>query len=249
LAGVVVVASCAGAAVAQPAAISFDASEGYTTGAIGGQQGWAEFETTGGAGADVVDIDGRRALRLSDNPAAQNGMFVGALSPEIFDPGERGVFSVDVRIDDVAGASYTVVGQSLEKFGVTFRVVFEFGGTIFVLDETEKQVGFVDTNVFFERAVFRELRVEWTPDTTTFFYDGAVIYESNASGFARALDQVVLASDAWQDGGFPVGGGPVAAYFDDLRIAVPAPGAGLCVAAGAFALARRRRYAGASCAF
>lgn len=240
---------CAASACAQPSFISFEESEGYSLGAIGGQQGWEEFALTSGVGSDVVTIDGRRALRLTDNPSADNGRFVGGLSPEVFDPGQRGEFSIDVRIDDLAGASYTVVGQSLEKFGVTFRVVFEFGGTIFVVDDTGNGVGFVDTNVFFDRGEFRELRVEWTPSRTTYFYDGAMIYESTAPGFARALDQVVLASDAWQDAGFPVGDGPVGAYFDDVRIAIPAPGAGVAVAWWCLLTARaRRRYAGAPCA-
>lgn len=240
---------CAGAAFAQPALISFEESEGYSLGALGGQLGWEEFALTSGAGSDIVDIDGRRALRLTDNTSADNGRFVGGLSPVLFDPGRRGEFSVDVRIDDLAGASYTVVGQSLAKFGVTFRVVFEFGGTIFVLDSTETGTTFVDTNVFFDRGEFRELRVEWTPFRTTYSYGGEVIYESTATGFARALDQVVLASDAWQDGGFPVGDGPVAAYFDDVRIAVPAPGVGAAMAAFILAAcSSRRRYAGSPCA-
>jgi hypothetical protein len=237
------------AAYAQPSVVSFEESEGYSLGAIGGQQGWEEFSLTSGVGSDVVAIDGRRALRLTDNPSVANGRFVGGLSPELFDPGRRGEFSVDVRIDDLAGASYTVVGQSLAKFGVTFRVVFEFGGTIFVVDETDAGVAFVDTNVFFDRGEFRELRVEWTPFRTTYYYDDEMIYESTATGFARALDQVVLASDAWQDGGFPVGEGPVAAYFDDVRIAVPSPGAWVALGACAFAAcSSRRRYAGPPCA-
>lgn len=240
---------CASAACAQPSLISFEESEGYSLGAIGAQQGWEEFSLTSGAGSEVAAIDGRRALRLTDNPSADNGRFVGGLSPVLFDPGRRGEFSVDVRIDDLAGASYTVVGQSLEQFGVTFRVVFEFGGTIFVVDNTENGIAFVDTNVFFDRGEFRELRVEWTPFRTTYYYDNEMIYESTATGFARALDQVVLASDAWQDGGFPVGDGPIAAYFDDVRIAVPAPGVGAGLAAFALgAWSSRRRYAGAPCA-
>ncbi len=240
---------CAAAASAQPSFISFEEAEGYSLGAIGGQQGWEEFALTSGVGSDVVSIGGRRALRLTDNPSADNGRFVGGLSPEVFDPGRRGEFSIDVRIDDLAGASYTVVGQSLEKFGVTFRVVFEFGGTIFVVDDTGNGTGFVDTNVFFDRGEFKELRVEWTPSRTTYYYDGEMIYESTATGFARALDQVVLASDAWQDGGFPVGDGPVAAYFDNVRIAVPAPGCSVVLATLALAACRsRRRYAGSPCA-
>jgi hypothetical protein len=238
-------------AVAQPAFFGFEPSEGYSLGAIVGQQGWAEFDLTQGAGADVADIDGRRALRLSDNPSAQNGSFIGALSPETFDPGERGAVAVDVRIDDLAGASYTVVGQSLEKFGTTFRVVFEFGGTIFVVDETDDGIAFVDTNVFFTRGAFEELRVEWEPGATRYYYAGSMIYESTSEIFARALDQVVLASDGWQDAGFPVGDGPVAAYFDDILItAIPAPAGGWAalLAIGFGTRRRRPRYAGARCA-
>src|SRR5690606_30849364 len=99
----VAMVSVAPAALAQPAHYGFESSEGFALGAIGGQQGWTEFDVSAGAGADVVEIDGRRALRLGDNPAAPNGVFVGALSPEVFDPGERGVFTADVRIDDLAG--------------------------------------------------------------------------------------------------------------------------------------------------
>ncbi len=236
---------------AQPAFFDFEESEGYSLGAVGGQEGWSEFDLTKGAGADIAEIDGRRALRLSDNPSANNGMFIGALSPETFDPGERGAVSMSVRIDDLAGANYTVVGQSIEKFGTTFRVVFEFGGTIFVVDDTGKGPAFIDTNVFFTRGSFEELRVEWEPDATRFYYAGEMIYQSTSTGFARALDQIVLASDGWQDAGFPVGDGPVAAYFDDILItAIPSPGAAWAVLAAMAPAVRRRRprYAGARCA-
>ncbi len=238
-------------ACAQPAFFGFEPSEGYSLGAIGGQQGWAEFDLTAGAGADVAEIDGRRALRLSDNPIANNGMFIGALSPETYDPGERGAVSVDVRIDDLAGASYTVVGQSIAKFGTTFRVVFEFGGTIFVVDDTDKGPAFIDTNVFFTRGSFEELRVEWEPDSTRYYYAGEMIYESTSTGFARALDQIVLASDGWQDAGFPVGDGPIAAYFDDIAItAIPSPSASWAALLAIPPAVRRRRprYAGGRCA-
>jgi hypothetical protein len=238
-------------AFAQPAFFDFEKSEGYSLGAIGGQQEWTEFDFSEGAGADVVDIDGRRALRLSDNPGVPNGSLIGGLSPETFDPGKRGSVALDVRIDDLAGASYTVVGQSLEQFALTFRVVFEFGGTIFVADQTDQGFAFVDTNVFFTRGAFEELRVEWAPGSTRFYYAGEMIYESTYDRFAAGLDQIVLASDGWQDAGFPVGDGPIAAYFDNIVItAIPAP-AGAWIAFASFglgALRRRPRYAGGPCA-
>lgn len=225
--------------------IGFEQGEGYAAGPIGTQNGWSEFGVSAGAGTSIASLgrNSAQSLFLSDNRAVQNGAFIGGLSPELDDPGERGVFTIDTRIDDRAGASYTIIGQSLELFGINFRLVFEFGGTVFVFDETPTGFRFVDTNVFFDLGEWREVRVEWEPGATRYFYDDRLIYTSTSERFARGVDQVVLASDGWQDAGFPVGDGPVGAYFDNLRLDVPSPPSLILALAGLGACRRRRRYA------
>lgn len=225
--------------------IGFEQNEGYSVGPIGTQNGWSEFGVSAGAGTSIASLgrDSAQSLFLTDNRAVQNGTFVGGLSPELDDPGERGVFTIDTRIDDRAGASYTIIGQSLELFGINFRLVFEFGGTMFVFDETPSGFRFVDTNVFFDLGEWREVRVEWEAGATRYFYDDRLIYTSTSERFARGVDQVVLASDGWQDAGFPVGDGPVGAYFDNLRLDVPTPPTLAIALAGLGACRRRRRYA------
>lgn len=227
--------------------ISFESIEGFTTGPIQGQEGWAEFDASALAGTEVVSLDGRRVLRLADNTSVENGTLVGALSPLLDNPGKTGVFSVDVRIDDLNGASYTVVGQSLAQAALMFRVVFDFSGTIFVVDDTPGGFSFVDTSTFFPLGEFVELRVEWSPESIRYFYGGEQFFEETSDAFARAIDQVVLASDAWQDAGTPLAPGrPVAAYFDDVTLAVPGPSPACAGALGIAFVARRRRvlYAG-----
>lgn len=224
--------------------IGFEQSEGYSIAPLAPQNGWREFPGSAGLGSAVVGVGSasEQSLFLSDNPRVQNGLFIGGLSPTLDDPGRRGVFTIDTRIDDLAGGSYTVIGQSLELNGISFRLVFEFGGTMFVFDDTPAGLRFVDTNVFFERGVWREVRVEWAPGETRYFYGDELIYTSTSERFARGVDQVVLASDGWQDAGLPVGPGPIGAYFDNIRLDIPAAWTGAPLALACVAFARRRRY-------
>ena len=164
--------------------IGFEQSEGYATGPLAPQNGWREFPSSAGVGSSIVGVgrDGGQSLFLTDNPGVPNGLFIGGLSPTLDDPGARGAFTIDTRIDDLAGASYTVIGQSLELNGINFRLIFEFGRCSSRRDAPGPAI--VDTNVFFDLGAGREVRVEWQPGETRYFYDGRLIYTSTSERFA-----------------------------------------------------------------
>lgn len=227
--------------------IGFETVEGYTVGDLNAQNGWQVFNNYL-LGTDVAlraDNNGQ-AMRLTGTTAAPAGDFVGGFSPTFNPVGPSYVFTIDTLIDDNGGANYDIVGQAPASSALlTFRVSFDYLGSIFILDQTAPDVfEFIDTGVSWVENQWNTLTVtvDADSDTIEYAYGGSVIYSSSI--FAGSLvEEVVVFSDNFQFfGGGSFSGGPAAGWFDNIDLLVPAPATGAAaLAAMTLLLARRRR--------
>ncbi len=215
----------------------FEASEGFSLGSIGGQNGYSLFPV----GAENVNISdanplgGTQHLRIGRDPNATPGQFAGAQS-SIFDTTGLDIFSfsADFSISALGGGSYDFVGYDSVNTALAFQVSFLFTGDIILVDNSGWEI----------------TGATWTPgDTLNFstvhnFADGTASYSLNGTEFysastlsgASGISYFALLSDNTQMG--DVGD------FDNINFAgeaVPEPMTMSVLGLGAAALAFRRR--------
>ncbi|TVQ59413.1 MAG: hypothetical protein EA379_11230 [Phycisphaerales bacterium] len=222
----------------------FEASEGYNLGNINGQNGWTVFSAGAGAGNAVTDLQNKgRVLGMFKDTSVGPNSLRGGFSPTFKDP-DAGIFNVDVKIDDDAGADYQIIGQAPSEGFLTFRVNFAFTGDILILDDQGLGLQFINTGVSWAQNEWRnfEVRYNAAANTMDYFYGGSHIYTSVAGMFAGSrVEEVILAHDNFQDfGDGSFSGGPAAGYFDNVKL-VPTPGAVALLGLAGMAAARRRR--------
>lgn len=225
----------------------FEASEGWALGPLP-QNGW--LLGSGDAGYDVVATNKNgsvNSLQLHKNALAAQGNAQLAFSPLNSDSTRTRV-CFDFKMDDAAGANYAVISQSPSQALLTWRVEFDYGGNIFVLDldNTGTNVQFVDTGISWATGYqWKKIQVDIDSagGTIEYRYNNALIY-TGALFAGTANEQIVLRHDNFQDfaGNTSFSGGTIAAYFDNLELkAVPAPGALALVGLGGLVAGRRRR--------
>lgn len=195
---------------------TFEASEGFAPGFVGGQAGWTVFAASLVEGhIDTANpYAGSQNLRISNDPAVAAGTLLGAFSPAVTDPVvDPSSLLVYVAIGAAGGADYDVVGQAPSQGFLTARVNFSYLGDINVLDDTGGGLVFVDTGADWVAGSYNLLEIYVDPglNTIDYWYAGSLIYTSVAGVYAgTVLEQAVFLSD-----NFNVG---ESGDFDDLTI-------------------------------
>ena len=225
----------------------FEGTEGWILGPLP-QNGWQLGVGDGGFDVVATNKNGSiNSLQLHKNAAAAQGNAQLAFSPLNSDSTRTRV-CFDFKMDDAAGANYAVIAQSPSQALLTWRVEFDYGGNIFVLDldNTGTAIQFVDTGISWATGyAWKKVQVDidTAGGTIEYRYNNALIY-TGALFAGTANEQIVLRHDNWQDfaGNTSFSGGAVAAYFDNLELkAVPAPGAFALLGLGGLVAGRRRR--------
>jgi len=185
----------------------FEASEGFTIGDFDGQQNW----TASGMDLPFASISnanpftGSQHLRMVYDPTMTQGTTRIVLSPEQpTPPFTVNTVYIKVNISDDGGADYDIIGQAPSQGFLTWRVKFSWSddtntgsGMIYVLDNVNGGLVFVNTGVQWAHGIYKELRVDFTPGEIRYYYDGALIY-TGAVIAGSAVEQVGIVHDNWQ---------------------------------------------------
>ncbi|TVQ31853.1 MAG: PEP-CTERM sorting domain-containing protein [Phycisphaeraceae bacterium] len=221
------------------AGTGFEAPD-FVSGPISGQNGWTTF--TANMNAPVISTanpaSGAQHLRITEGPGA-GGSFNGAFSPNFGQTAQnkRSITSVDIFHSDLDGADANIVGQTPTDGLTSWRVVLNFEGGIFVLDDIGLGLQFVDTGVSWTPGEYKNLKVDFDPanDAIDYYYDNALIYTGSVFG-GTSVDQAILFADNF----FSFAPGSFIDY-DNFSIIVPTPGALALFGLAGLAGVRRRR--------
>jgi len=209
----------------------FEDTEGFTTGDISGQLGWTVSTVGGvpGVHAQVVTTNpatGVQNLSIVGDGQFGQGQLLFAFSPAITPAPAVGpsVTTLDCFIPAGANANYRIQAQTPTQTFLTWRVEFDFGGTILTIDDIGSGFQIVDTGVAFPTDTYFQLKVEFLPSTGqyTYYIDNAPFYTSVGGLFAGTIvEQVIIGSDNFQIA-------PEVGSFDNLSIAELVLGNGAC---------------------
>ncbi|MCB1635779.1 MAG: DUF11 domain-containing protein, partial [Xanthomonadales bacterium] len=183
----------------------FEPGEGFSPGALNGQQGWTVF----GAAPNVPQVStaapvtGVQHIQIALDGSVANGTLTGGFSPDrgAQPTTNRSRMSVDVQITDAGGADYDIVPQTPSQMFLAARIKFSFLGDILILDDTGGGLFFEDSGVDWPVNTVFNLRVDMDPvaNTLDYFIDDVLIYSSVAGVFAGTnFEQVVILSDNFQ---------------------------------------------------
>jgi len=221
----------------------FESGEGFAPAPIGGQAGWTMFAASTAEGhVDTVNpFAGSQHLRISGDPTIGGGTLTGGFSPDLgAQTPNQAYMSVQVNIGAAGGADYDIVPQAPSQGFLSARLKFNFGGNVFVLDDTGGGLAFEDTGYDWSAnaGTYQHVEIMLDNDNNTidYYIDGNLIYSSVAGVFAgTAFEQVVLISDNFQAG--------ESGDFDDLYFenVIPTPGALALLGVAGFMGRRRRR--------
>jgi hypothetical protein len=167
-------------------AISFETSEGYTVGDLGGQQSWTMIGTTPSSIVVVSDARGSQgstnSLRLvSGNTQATQ--LLGAVSPIFSDVDADVTFSADIYSDAFSSANSDLYIDTQELFEgqryITTRVVFNYQGNVRIVTGWSP----TDTLVYqnfgtYSAQTWVNLKIKFYPTTSTIEYliNDALVY-------------------------------------------------------------------------
>lgn len=147
---------------------------------------------------------------------------------------------MDLNISSTGGVSAQLLGQAPSQSLLSWRVIFDFNGGIFVLDDQDGVPGgtlaFINTNATWTAGQYRNFRVDLDSGANSikYYYDNNLIYSASAGIFAgTSVEQVIMFGDNFYTPGQTVD-------FDNLVI-TPAPASAALLAFGLLAAGRRRR--------
>lgn len=222
----------------------FEASEGWALGAAN-QQGWQLGASDAGYNVAATNKNGSvNSVQMSKNALAAQGNTQLLFSP-LNNNNTLTQVCFDFKMDDAEGANYAIIAQAPSQALLTWRVEFDYGGNIFVLSQNDLgQTVFVNTGVPWNGNVWETFRVDVNASLGTIEYrrNGSLFFTGALLG-GTINEQVVLLHDNFQDfpGNTSISGGPIAAYFDNVELKVPAPGALALLGLGGLIAGRRRR--------
>lgn len=158
-------------------ATSFESGEGFTLGAINGQNGWAILGADTSQIVDSQASDGTFSLQLIPN----NGQALsGAFSPT-FTSSQDVIITVDMYLESLVTGELSdtdFVTQSPSQGFLTSRINFSFDGSINVLDDPGTGLAFQDSGATVIRDAWFELKMEFkfSSGEILYYIDDALIY-------------------------------------------------------------------------
>jgi|SRR5690554_3688004 len=208
--------------------ISFEASEGYTTGDINGQNGWTVTPTSETTFIENQVIttelasNGSQSLKIVTETAfqGQNSPVIGAfktLDTPITDA--QYTFSFDINISELGGADFAffALSEGLNDEGQTTyffvnRVLFNYEANLNTLDVNDTGDGLVVVSApdfTWAPTTWYNLRIEGDNDTETieYYIDDVLVY-TGSTYRDTAITDIRFVNDNW--GGF--------AYIDNFKI-------------------------------
>ncbi|EDP72296.1 hypothetical protein FBALC1_14382 [Flavobacteriales bacterium ALC-1] len=188
--------------------ISFESSEGYTTGNINAQNSW---ETTGDGGGGFITnqvvsneqaTNGTISLKIDKEPAfgGQSSPFVGAFyNYATAVPYANAVFSADMYIDtfDSANTSdylFGLVNTTAGSFITYIRFTFE-GNISVLVDDGIGGVTVEDTTIDWTPLTWFNVRMELNNNSIEFFIDNVSIYQGTVATTNTDIEQIRFAHD------------------------------------------------------
>ena len=174
--------------------ISFEASEGYTTGALGGQKGWAAW---GEAPASYTAVstakasDGSRSVKINSNETVED--YYGIENPTVpfYNNAE---ISFDINVDALGGSDNWVVIYNSD-YDVVASVDFDWLGTVEVYDSA---IGdFVETSAEYNANQWYSVKIalDFTAHTAKYYVAGALVYEADIDPALTQYDILDLMTD------------------------------------------------------
>jgi hypothetical protein len=220
---------------------SFDSDDGFTVGAdIQGQNGWTNFNAVGFVTVGTNAFSGDGALTIVEDTNVAAGTITGAFSPrDVAMPNSASTTSMQVYIDDLAGADYIVFGQSITETLAAYQVNFGFQGNILVAEGTD----FIDTGTAYLQQQYAEVRIDFDPvGATEYFYNGNLIHSGSTIGASR-VEIVSFASDNFQSDSFTTNPNASFDAFSLTQTPIPEPASAclLTLVGLAMTVVRRRR--------
>ncbi|GJQ30790.1 MAG: hypothetical protein HBSAPP03_26740 [Phycisphaerae bacterium] len=216
--------------------------EGFAPGTIGGQNGWAVFAANALAPAIATSnpASGAQHLRINRGAGAATSLN-GAFSPDFGDfTNEYSEISADIYISQTNAQSSQFVGQAPSQGLLTWRVIFNFDGGIYALDDADGLPGgslaFINTGATWSAGSYFNFKVVTNPagNSLTYYLNNSLIYTGSVGIFAgTAVEQVILFGDnQYTSSSFT--------DFDNVSI-IPAPGSVLLAGMAGLLTLRRRR--------
>ena len=176
----------------------------FVVGWLGSQQGWSawgstlqpQIATTG------TPYAGTQHLMIARDPNVATGTYIGGTTPAFspaYHSGEQYQLSVQVKITATNGSSYYVEPYDSATDIVTTRVLFYYGGGIYVLEYSGGSYVWASTGYNWTANTYKELKIVQTLGANgpiQYYYGGTLIYNDlNGIAAATRLDYVNLYSD------------------------------------------------------
>ncbi len=179
----------------------FEASEGYETGFIGGQNGWTAL--SGNTSQPVVSEEmaesGSRSLKLGNHSSLGGNTNVGARTPIISTGSAYYTMELDIFVEDTGGSDYDIVLQSPTLGQLTTRMRFSSNGNVQVVQRSGNNLNFVTVGSY-SSAQWINVRKEFdtAEGEVRYFVDGDLIH--TGASLSGTTEQVVVLHNNNNDG-------------------------------------------------
>lgn len=198
---------------AQTTNISFESSEGYTLGEISGQNGWGvtqQVSSQFNIGNNMAS-DGTYALEVTatnqqytnaDGDVVTVGAFSDSnisINSDVFD------ISVDMYFPSPTtagnGSDVHFGTQSSGEGFLTTRMVFDFEGNIFLIDNAGGQAAYTNVGTYsYDTWYTVNISYDFINGTIDYSIDGTNIYSGNVWTSATTVDQLFMVFDNYESG-------------------------------------------------
>ncbi len=176
---------------------TFSSEEGFTSGFIGGQNGWTTLQNN--SSQPVISSEevnaGDQSLQISAHEGLGGNTNIGVRSPSIPTGFSYYTLTTDVFIEDLDGAHYDIVLQTPALGSITTRVRFSSEGIIQVTDNTGGGTSFVSTISYEpgEWGTFKQV-IDVSASAVYYYYNDELFYTGNLYA-ANTVEQIVFLSN------------------------------------------------------